>query len=128
MYISIPLPIRVSSSLCAQLHDVPLLTLQLEIERESGSGVLFSSPASIDSKSSFIQEGKGPGNEGRRMTATPSFVHPFLFSPLSPLGHPSRYICSYRYRYCCQNLSQRAILYKLSRVNFTSPIVLVALH
>lgn len=28
-----------------QLHDLPLLTLQLEIERESG--VLFSSPASI---------------------------------------------------------------------------------
>ena len=126
MYISIPLPIRVSS--VASVLSFTLLMLQLKIERESGFEVLFSSPASISSKSSFIQEGKGPGNEGRRMTATPSFVHLFLFSPLSLLGHPSRYIRSYRHRYCCQNLSPRAILHKLSRVNFISPIVLVALH
>lgn len=47
LYISIPLPIRVSTSFCAQLHDLPLLTLQPEIERKSGLWVLFSSPTSI---------------------------------------------------------------------------------
>lgn len=81
MYISIPLPIRVS--LASMLSFTICRCSRYSLRQRENPDPGFCSPLrhrSYASKSSFIQEGKGPGNEGRRVD-----YHPVLRSPISLL-------------------------------------------
>lgn len=129
------LPIRLSSSFCARLHDL-LLMLQPEIERESGPRVLFSPASIVRFEVVLYQEGKGPGNEGGRVTLPPrpSFTHFSSHRCLLSVTHPDipvRIAAAAAATDAARihlNVRARVILHKLPRVNFISPNALVALR
>lgn len=127
MYISIPLPIRVPTSFCVQLHDLPLLTLQPEIERKSGLRVLFFSLTSIVRFELVLYPTReGPSNErGQTLSLTP-------FHPLPPCVSSfisfQRCLFSITHSYIRSSPSLPEFimtLYKLFKANSTSAIVLM---